>query len=378
MWPSPGLVERPYAFYEQLRRGPPIWRSPATGEFLVSRWADIAAVARDAGTFGQYGAGSGANGMAATDDPEHHAKRVAAQSLVSHRSLRDYGERLRSLSNAVLDDLAARGRVAFVADYARVFSTRALCAVLGFPPADTRRFVEWFGVPESSATQLLSAREIAVTAERMSASAAYVEAALLDRLRTPRDDALSGWLRRLDAPPWRALEYLSNEILFLFSAGCLPVAHVLTTAIVCLLQNPGAHARVTEEPSLVPAVVEEALRIDPPIQWLNRVAKRSTELAGAQIPIGSTVVLLWGAGARDETVFEQPAEFRLDRPERASTQLAFGRGMHHCLGAALVRLQASVALETLLPWLARAQLATTPVDYRVQRTPAEVELDVSC
>jgi cytochrome P450 len=376
-WPSPGLIERPYTFYEQLRHEQPIWRSPATGEFLVSRWADIVAVAKDAATFGQYGAGPGANGMAATDDPEHRAKRLAAQPLVSHRSLHSYGERVRALSNELVDDLAGRRRVAFVADYARVFSTQALCAVLGFPEADTRLFVEWFGAPDANPSRLVSDREVAATAERMSASAAYVEAALLDRLRTSRDDVLSGWLRRIEASPWRALEYLSNEILFLFFAGCLPVAHVLTAAVACLLQHPSALARVAADRSLLRAVVEEALRLDPPIQWLNRVAKRDTEIAGVEIPVGATVVLLWGSGTRDETIFEHPAEFRLDRPEQAPTQLAFGRGTHLCLGAPLVRLQSLVALGTLLAWLARAQLATPPVDYRVERTPVEIELDVS-
>src|SRR5207302_255255 len=127
--------------------------------------------------------------------------------------------------------------------------------------------------------------------------------------------------------------------------------------------------------SLLGAVVEEALRLDPPIQWLNRVARRDTELAGVEIPAGSAIVLLWGSGMRDETVFEHPAEFRLDRQDPPRTQLAFGRGRHLCLGAPLVRLQARVVLENRLEWLSEVRLATAPVDYRVERAPAEVVLD---
>jgi cytochrome P450 len=241
--------------------------------------------------------------------------------------------------------------------------------------ADAQLFVEWFGAPQARASRLVSDRDVAAAAERMSAAAAYVEDALLDRYRTPRDDALSGWLRRVEAPPWQALEYLSNEILFLFFAGYVPVAHVLTSAVVLLLQHPETLAQVRGDRSLLDAVVEEALRLDPPIQWLNRVAKRDTELAGVEIPAGSTIVLLWGSGVRDEIRFDHPAEFRLDRPEPARTQLAFGRGRHLCLGAPLVRLQARVALESLLEWLSHVHLATAPVDYRVERTPAEVVLD---
>ena len=188
---------------------------------------------------------------------------------------------------------------------------------------------------------------------------------------------LTGWLTRVEAPPWQTLEYLSNELLFLFFAGYVPVAHLLTSAAVLLLQQPEAHARVRQDRSLLGAAVEEALRLDPPIQWLNRVARRDAVLAGTAIPGGSTLVLLWGSGTRDETVFEQPDSFRLDRPEPVRTQLAFGRGTHLCLGAPLVRLQARVALETLLERLPRMRLAGQPVDYRVERTPADVELDLS-
>jgi cytochrome P450 len=364
-WPSAELADRPYAFYEELRRDHPVWRSP-TGEVLVSHWADVIAVAEDPDTFGQFGAGGAANTMAAEDGPAHRAKRSAAQPVLAHRGLES---RIRALSETLAADFGER--VSFAEEFARVLPAQVLCEVLGFPPADARRFVEWFGVPEARASRLVSDRDVAAAAERMNAAAAYVEAALLDRLREPRDDALSGWLARLDAPPWQALEYLSNEILFLFFAGYVPVAHVLTTAVVLLLQQPDALARVRADRSLAGAAVEEALRLDPPIQWLNRVARRDTELATA----GSTVVLLWASATRDEAVFDEPAEFRLDRPEPARTQLAFGRGAHHCLGAPLVRLQARVALETLLEPLPGMRLASAPVDYRVERTPAEVELE---
>ena len=267
--------------------------------------------------------------------------------------------------------------MAFAAEYARVLPAQILCHVLGFPPADAPLFVEWFGAPQARASRLISDREVGAAAERMSQAAAYVESALLDRVRSPREDVLSGWLSRVEAPPWQSLEYLSNEILFLFFAGYVPVAHLLTSATVLLLQEQEAHERVREDPSLLGAVVEEALRLDPPIQWLNRVARRDAKLAGTAIPAGSTLVLLWGSGTRDETVFEQPEAFRLDRPEPARRQLAFGRGAHLCLGAPLVRLQARVALETLLERQPRMRLAGQPVDYRVERTPAEVELDVS-
>jgi cytochrome P450 len=361
-WPSAELADRPYRFYEELRRDRPVWRTPA-GEVLVSRWADVVAVAEDPEAFGQLGAGGAANAMAAEDGAAHRAKRSAARPVLSVGGLE---ARIRGLSEA----LAARlgERVVFAEEFARVLPAQVLCEVLGFPVADAGRFVEWFGVPEARASRLVSERDVAAAAERMGAAAAYVEAALLDRVREPRDDALSGWLARLDAPPWQALEYLSTEILFLFFAGYVPVAHVLTTAAVALLQHPDALARVRSDRTLAGAAVEEVLRLDPPIQWLSRVARRDTELA----PAGATVVLLWASATRDEAVFDEPAEFRLDRPRLQ--QLAFGRGPHHCLGAPLVRLQARVALETLLEPLAGMRLASPPVDYRVERTPAEIEL----
>src|SRR5580765_6421554 len=218
-WPSAELAERPYGFYGQLRSEAGIWRSPQTGEFLVSRWSDIVAVAEAPATFGPYRAGPAANTIAATDGAEHRTKRSAALPLVSHRSVRDYAVRIRALSEALVDGLAGRDRVAFAAEYARVLPAQILCHVLGFPPADAPLFVEWFGAPQARASRLISDREVGAAAERMSQAAAYVESALLDRVRSPREDVLSGWLSRVEAPPWQSLEYLSNEILFLFFAG---------------------------------------------------------------------------------------------------------------------------------------------------------------
>jgi cytochrome P450 len=374
-WPSPELAERPYLFYERLRRDAPVWRCPLTGDFLVSRWADVVAVTDDPQTFGQYRSGAAVNGMAATDGDGHRAKRAAAQPVLAHRSVAHHAERIRALSAALVAGIPERGRVPFVADFARVLPAQVLCEVLSFPSSDAELLVEWFGIPEGRASRLVSERDLAAGTQRLSAAAAHIQAALLDRLRTPRDDTLSRWLHRVEAPPWQAVEYLSNEILFVLFAGYLPVAHLLTTAVVLLLQHPQVLARASDDRPLVASVVDEALRLDPPIQWLNRVARRDTELAGVEIPAGSTVVVLWGSATRDETVFERPAEFLPGRPESARPQLAFGHGVHRCLGASLARLQARIALETLLEPMSALRLAGQPVDYRVERTPPEVVLE---
>ena len=289
------------------------------------------------------------------------------------RSARSEG-RIRELSQELACGLGER--VSFAAEFARVLPAQVLCELLGFPAGDAQRFVEWFGVPEARASRLVSERDVAAAAERMSAAAAYVEAALLDRVRTPRDDALSAWLRRVQAPPWQALEYLSNEILFLFFAGYVPVAHVLAAAA-----RAPAPASGRPRPGACGPLARRcgrrggpAARSADPVAEPRGAARRRARGGGDPRRLDCRPPLGLGDTRRGGL---RPAGFRLDRPEPARTQLAFGRGPHHCLGAPLVRLQARVALETLLEPLARMRLAIPPVDYRVERTPAEVELDVS-
>lgn len=326
-----------------------MWRSPRTGEFLIACWSDITELVRQPSVFGQYHASPGAaRAMAASDGDEHRRRRRAAQPIVARERLRGLEPRFRALSHAIIDGFADGELIEFGESYARRFPLQVLLETLGLPLEDEPLLARWFGNPEGESSRLVTERELAARAEDIAAAYAYFQSALLDRRRSSPENALSGWFARAGEDVLRALDELTVELSFVFFAGYLTVARLLTAALGLLLEHPATLERVRSDPALIPLVVEEALRIDTPIQWLNRTAVTDAVVRDVAIPARSTIVLLWASGNRDESRFPASSSFLIDRPQIATTHLAFGRGIHACLGARLVRLQARIALETLL------------------------------
>ncbi len=136
-------------------------------------------------------------------------------------------------------------------------------------------------------------------------------------------------------------------LLQLVIAGNESTASLIGSAARLLLEHPQLEARLRRDPSLIPSFIEEALRLESPFQAHFRLVQNDTKLADVMLPAGSQLMLLWGSGNRDERVFSRPDEVDLER-ESLRAHLGFGMGIHHCIGAALARLEARVALETLL------------------------------
>jgi cytochrome P450 len=173
---------------------------------------------------------------------------------------------------------------------------------------------------------------------------AYVE----DRRREPRDDVLTG-LATATFPDGSLPEVMDvvRIATIVFAAGHESSTRFLTSALMILADQPEVQARLRAEPALIPNFIEECLRFESVVKGDFRLARVRTEVGGVEIPAGSNVMLLHGAANRDPRKFEDPSEFRPDRAN-ARQHLAFGRGVHTCPGAPLVRTEARVAIEQLL------------------------------
>src|SRR2546430_745891 len=183
--------------------------------------------------------------------------------------------------------------------------------------------------------------------------------------------------RRIAALEGRVREIASRlaERFISAGAGNVTTTNLVANATRALVEHPAELAKVTGDPSLIPNLVEEALRYDAPVQLLLRTASRDVELAGVPIPAGSTVAPLFASANRDERVFAEPDRFDVTRGPR--DHVAFGHGIHFCLGAALARLEARVAFETLLPRVRNPVLADeqlTWVDSLIMRGPKRLRL----
>ena len=175
---------------------------------------------------------------------------------------------------------------------------------------------------------------------------AYVLAALDERRARPRDDLLGALVRAGQSGALEPAEVASMPV-HLFFAGIQTTSALISRSLLLLARHPAQRRLLVDDPSLLPTAIEELLRYESPIQWFARTATQDVALHGEVIPAGARVLLMWGSANRDERRWEDPDRLDIIRPPRR--HLAFGDGIHHCLGAPLARLEGRIALEELLP-----------------------------
>lgn len=344
--------EDPYPVYRRLRDEAPVHRNDELGFFALSRHADVLAAFKDVETF------SSRNGVSldadafhpnadvtmsflAMDPPRHTRMRALVSRGFTPRRVMDLEPRIRALAVRYLDECAGRERCDFIADFSGRLPMDVVSLLLGVPDADRdtlRAFADTvvhreegvLGVPPAAGAAALRLLQ-------------YFQAHVADRRANPRDD-LTGALLAAEIDGDRLTEREVLGFLFLMIvAGNETTTKLLANALYWLWRNPAERDRVRADPALLPGWVEETLRYDNTSQALARVVARDVEIHGTKLREGEKVVLLIGSANRDERAFEDPDRYDVLRSQR--TSLSFGHGTHYCLGAALARLEAQIALE---------------------------------
>jgi cytochrome P450 len=372
-YPSEEVVTCPYPFYASLRGGAPVHRLP-NGDYLVSRWADLVHVARhpelfsnaiahanpgfDDANAARAGEGKFTNmALPFCDPPDHTAKRSLLMPLFMPDALRGYQPTIRTIADDLIDAFPSGGKVDFRAAFADYLPPTVMLRLFGIPQEDEPMVRAWMQTSTGQglrfATDEQKARQVAAMAE----ARAYFERALNDRIDHPTGDFLSEIVRlKMERDGQLDDYYLVGEVTTIYSAAYHNTVYMLCSAMRLLLQNPDQMARVREDRSLCRGLVDEALRLESPVQWLQRVVTEDTELGGVPLPKGAVCLVLWGSGNRDEGKFEDPDRFWIERPNALRDHLAFGYGIHKCLGARLARLEGQIAFEQLLDRLGEIRL----------------------
>ncbi|MEU4553829.1 cytochrome P450 [Micromonospora violae] len=358
--------KRVVAFYDYLRRrqaegaaGP----SSRPAAFEVFRYAEGVQVLTDHATFSSDMTGAisadqeqlaqAASGhLAGVDPPRHTVLRSMVSSVFTPRVVADIEPRIALLAEQVLDRAVAGapdGRIDVVHDYAAPLTATVIAELFGIPDADHDKFAAWADLllgakpPEEVRADAAAQERIG---ELLSQVFGYFLALIDDRRRNPGDDLTTALTRaEIDGRPLSPEEIIGVVSMFLL-AGYLPSSVLIGNVLMALDEHPATFAALRARPERLPAVVEEVLRWRPPLARDVRVATRDVELDGTLIPAGSTVCVWLAAANRDERRWPDPDTFDIDRPH--ATNLAWGRGIHHCLGSALARLEVTVALRTLL------------------------------
>jgi cytochrome P450 len=280
------------------------------------------------------------------DPPDHTRLRRLVSGAFSPRTIAGLEPWIREATNRLLAPLDAVTGFDLIDAVALPLPIAAICHVLGVPAEDEARFRAW---GHDIATTLEP--QLAPNAESRSRSS---ELALSTYLRDlvkrhradPDESLLSALVAVEDNGDRLSSEELVRTALLLLVAGFETTVNLIGNGTVALLSEEESWGRLREDPALVPAAVEELLRYDSPVQLTSRFATEDVEIEGAVVRTGTSVLVAIGGANRDPDVFDQPHQLRLDRPE-ASRHLSFSLGLHHCLGAALARLEARVVFEEL-------------------------------
>jgi hypothetical protein len=215
--------------------------------------------------------------------------------------------------------------------------------LLGFPEADHPLLVSLFAEMLDRAP---GETEAPATARQANATLrAYIDDAARQRFRKPREDLLSTLVAGAKRGELNGEELVGMSVL-LFYAGIITTAGLISNSILNLLHYPDQRGLLAAQPSLMTDAIEELLRYDSPVQSLSRVSRRDATFHGATVPAGSRILLLWGSANRDERRWANAD--RLDVGRERKRHLAFGEGIHHCVGAPLARVEGRIALEEIL------------------------------
>ena len=351
---DPEVIADPYPVYRQLRDHAPVYWSPQASTWVLSRYDDVAAALIDPATY------SSASGIFPTppgvdmtqlflpmlimsDPPRHTQLRHLVSKAFTPRRIAGVEARIQNLVNNLLDQVSGAGTWDFVSGFAGPLPAIVIADMLGVPREDRDRFRTW-------STTLIQSNPIrGEFGPGLDAAAAlyeYFSTFLAERRAHPRDDLMTALVRAEVDGEHLSEEELLGFCLLLLIAGHETTTNLLSNSAVVLAQHPESRRQLADNPALVPAAVEELLRYDSPVQGLGRTLTRQVDLHGQPMKAGDTVLLLFGSANRDDHAFPDADRFDINRrPER---QVAFGRGIHFCLGASLARLEARIALQALL------------------------------
>jgi cytochrome P450 len=358
-----GDVRDPYSGLALMRREQPVQRldtstmphEESKPVFMVYRHEEVQQMLRDNETFSSaiiidaFGDALGKHVMLGMDEPEHGRHRALVSKAFSQKALARWEDELvGQVANQLIDKFANRGRADLRSEFTFPYPTQIIASLLGLPRQDYPQFQRW----SVALLSILFNRERGLAASE--ALREYFIPILAARREEPRDDLISGLAQaEIDG------EMLSDEEIFSFLRLLLP-AGVETTyrslgnLLFALLSNPDQLDAVRCHRSLIPQAIEEAIRWEPPLLTITRVATRDTELAGVFIPAGSAVMPVLGAANRQEDRYPDPDRFDIFRSARA--HVGFGYGVHVCLGMHLARLEMRVALNLLFDRLPNLRL----------------------
>ncbi|MDX6214444.1 MAG: hypothetical protein QOG99_28 [Frankiales bacterium] len=355
---SDDFFDSPQATYRWMRDEAPVYYSDRWDFYALSRHQDVMDAHRDWETFSSaYGVTfdmlqtkqrMGLNMIIVMDPPEHDRLRSLVRTVFTRGAIAHMEPLVEEVITEILDGLQGRESFDMVGDFAALFPVEIISAMLGVPAGERQQIRMW------TDEMLHRERDNPLATHEGILASAHLADYMLDLVRHKRrhpDDLIMSRLVDAtyeddDGVTHRLTdEDIASFVVVLAAAGSETETKLIGNGVVEFARNPDQWAKVLADPAVIPGAVEEILRMHPPSQYQGRFSTKDVELEGGSIPANSPVLLVTGAATRDPRAYERPDEFDITRG--GVTTIAFGFGVHTCLGAWLARLESKVAFEEI-------------------------------
>jgi cytochrome P450 len=377
---DPEFVADPYPTYRRLRAEDPVHHSPL-GFWVLTRYADVMAMLRDprltkepiaafvAARFGMTVPPGLGLSMLDRDPPDHTRLRGLVSKAFTPKALESLRPHIQQIVDGLLAQVESQREMDLIEEFAYPLPVRVICEMLGVPVADHERFKHW-GLDIARGLDAIMLPPDSEVAKRSVAGrhalSGYFRELIAERRAAPRDDMLSALIAAEEAGDKLNEDELLATCILLLVAGHETTVNLIGNGTLALLRHPDELRRLREDPGLIATAVEELLRFDGPVQRTARIPSEDVTIGGHTIPKGEMVMPFLGAADRDPAQFPDPD--RLDIGRADNRHIAFGMGIHFCLGAPLARMEGQIAINTLVKRLPKLALATARPEFRQSLT----------
>lgn len=367
----PEFRANPYPFYDMLRSAAPIFYWETWGLWFLTRYDDCNTLLRDNrlghGMFGETPLRQKplwemqSRWMLVLNPPDHTRLRSLAHKAFTPRTVARLRETIQQITDDLLDKVQEKGEMELIADLAYPLPVTVICELLGVPAADHDQFHVW----SNAIARSLDLTDEEAVYNRASVAAAeltdYLDGLLLERRARPQQDLISALVAAEEAGDRLSKEELFATCSLLLIAGHETTINLIGNGTYALLQHPEQWEKLKGEPGVVETAVEELLRYDSPVQLTSRMVLEDMSYKGVEFARGSSIAFLLGAANRDPEQFSDPVT--LDITRKFNRHIAFGGGIHYCLGGPLARLEGEIAFTTLARRMPNLKLAADTVVY---------------
>jgi cytochrome P450 len=377
------VQECPWRLYQELRSEQPLYRDPKLGFYVLTRYEDVLTALRMPDKlssklgfrpgrtpdearriYEEEGFGEQVDTLVSNDPPSHTRFRALVDRAFSPQRVRGMESYIREIAHDLIDRLPIGSTFDIHEKYSIMLPLTVIADQLGVSRGDLLKFKEWSDASVARLGLMIGEEEQIIIAKKLVEMQRYFFDRLEERRLNPRDDMLSDLLTaRVDGERPLNTEELLSIISQLLVAGNETTTSAISAGIMLLIDNPSQLETLRANEELYTNLAEEVLRIESPVQGLFRMATEDIEIAGALIPKGSIVNLRYGSANRDDQRFAAPDDFDVGR-KGAGAHLAFGAGIHHCIGAQLARKEIAIGLKAIADRLAGLELVVPKNELR--------------